>query len=181
MLARLLKNTPLGRNRSAADKPPVVIDISRAIKSAPADEELLDMPEAAPEAMGEQAEAAIDALTLQFEGWMRADLEKLRAAWAEVQEENASAETYRAVYTCAHNIHGAAGSYGYSAIGRLCGSLCALLTATPPGENHGLINLHIEACRAILAGGPENASGSAMADAICEALEQRVAQNAAEH
>lgn len=107
---------------------------------------------------------------------MRADIEKLCAAWAEAQADDAPAEAHRAVYTCAHNIHGAAGSYGYTAIGRICGSLCTLLTATPPGENQALIELHIGACRAVLSGGPESTAGSATADAVCAGLERGVAK-----
>lgn len=49
MLARLLKTTPLGRKRAAQDKPPVVIDISRAIKSLPAQEDLESPAESPPE------------------------------------------------------------------------------------------------------------------------------------
>ena len=128
-----------------------------------------------PEVMESQAEEALDALTEEFEGWMRNDLEKMRDAWRVAQKPDADADDYRTLYTCAHNIRGAASSYGYPAVSRLCGSLCDLLGGTRPGENSALINLHIEACRAAVAAGPQGEGSESVADAVCEALEKRVA------
>jgi HPt (histidine-containing phosphotransfer) domain-containing protein len=122
-----------------------------------------------------QAEEALDALTEEFEGWMRNDLERMRDAWRVAQKPHATADDYRTLYTCAHNIRGAATSYGYPAVSRLCGSLCDLLSGTRPGENTALINLHIEACRAAVAAGPQGEGSESVAEAVCEALERRVA------
>lgn len=135
--------------------------------------------EADPEVMETQAEEALDALTEEFEGWMRNDLEKMRDAWRVAQKPHANADDYRTLYTCAHNIRGAATSYGYPAVSRLCGSLCDLLSGTRPGENSALINLHIEACRAAVTAGPQGEGSESVADAVCEALEKRVAMKVA--
>lgn len=135
--------------------------------------------EANPEVMEAQAEEALDALTEEFEGWMRNDLEKMRDAWRVAHKPHANADDYRTLYTCAHNIRGAASSYGYPAVSRLCGSLCDLLSGTRPGENSALINLHIEACRAAVGAGPQGEGSESVADAVCEALEKRVAMKVA--
>ena len=135
--------------------------------------------EADPQVMEDQAEEALDALTEEFEGWMRNDLEKMRDAWRVAQKPHANADDYRTLYTCAHNIRGAASSYGYPAVSRLCGSLCDLLSGTRPGENSPLINLHIEACRAAVSAGPQGEGSESVADAVCEALEKRVAMKVA--
>ena len=135
--------------------------------------------EADPQVMEAQAEEALDALTEEFEGWMRNDLEKMRDAWRVAQKPHANADDYRTLYTCAHNIRGAAPSYGYPAVSRLCGSLCDLLGGTRPGENSALINLHIEACRAAVTAGPQGEGSESVADAVCEALEKRVAMKVA--
>ena len=45
--------------------------------------------EADPEVMETQAEEALDALTEEFEGWMRNDLEKMRDAWRVAQKPHA--------------------------------------------------------------------------------------------
>ena len=153
-------------------------DISRVIKPKP-------LPLAAPlsadaaESLAVEAERAIDSLSEQFEAWMRRDLDSLRATWAIAQKPEATAEDYRRLYTAAHNITGAAPSYGFPAVSRLSRSLCTLLSQTRPGENAPLINLHVEACRAAIAAGPEGDASHSVADAVCDALERRVAARAA--
>lgn len=158
-------------------------DISRVIKIRPAEpapEAEADIVDSAdPADMADRAEAAVDSLSGQFETWMTADLDKLVTAWAEAQAPDATPEAYRAVFTASHNIHGVAGSYGYPAISRLCGSLCTLLGDTHPGENSALINLHIEACRAAFSGVGSGDSAASVADAVCDALEQTVAAKTA--
>lgn len=190
MLAKILKSLggTGGRNVIQTVATP---DISRITRTASALPQPLPAPEAEPaleevpvfaadpQELVSHAETAVDSLADEFEGWMRNDLDKLRAAWLAAMEPGASADEYRAVYTCAHNIRGAATSYGYPAVSRLCGSLCALLGGTRPGENSALINLHIEACRAAVSAGPQGEGSESVADAVCEALERRVAEKVA--
>ena len=187
MLGKFLKKLDTAKFNRKPAQTVAAPDISRVIRpaSAPAlaPEETQPTDTAPPEAvfvadpqeMVTQAEEALDALTEEFEGWMRNDLEKMRDAWRVAQKPEADADDYRTLYTCAHNIRGAATSYGYPAVSRLCGSLCELLSGTRPGENSALINLHIEACRAAVAAGPQGEGSESVADAVCEALERRVA------
>ncbi len=149
-------------------------DISRVIKPAQSPQPLPEAQPAFADDFATAAENAIDALSCQFDAWMRADIEALRAAWGEAQKPAASPEDYRALYTAAHNIRGVASSYGFPAVSRLCGSLCKLLGATRPGEHGALINLHVEACRAAVAAGREGEGSQSVADAVCDALERRV-------
>lgn len=149
-------------------------DISRVIKHGQSAHSPI-MTEADSTYRADNAERALDSLSAQFETWMRRDLETLRETWADVQHANATAEDYRRLYTAAHNITGAAPSYGYPAVARLSQSLCKLLSQTRPGENAPLINLHVEACRAAIAAGPQGDASHSIADAVCDALERRVA------
>lgn len=175
MLAKLFSKAKLPSSSARRTNQPLPPpDISRVIKpaaSAPApmltDEET--------ESLAVEAERAVENLAEQFEIWMRRDLEALRATWAEAQAPEATAEDYRRLYTAAHNITGAAPSYGFPAVARLSRSLCLLLSQTRPGENAPLINLHVEACRAAIAAGPEGDASQSVADAVCDALERRVA------
>ncbi len=184
MFKNLLSTLPNKRQLSKSDSPQVAIDISRVIKPvepvhvpslpveespAPAQSDIFTT-----ETLGSLAEEAVDSLSGQFEAWMRADLDELVSAWGVAKEANATAENYRAVFTAAHNIKGAANSYGYPAIARLCGSLSRLLQDTRPGENAALINLHVEACRAAFNSIGQGSDGQSIADAVCEALEERV-------
>lgn len=186
MLGKFLKKLDTAKFNRKPAQAVAAPDISRVIRSAQATAAPQEMapadpapPEpvfvADPQEMVTQAEEALDALTEEFEGWMRNDLEKMRDAWRVAQKAHATADDYRTLYTCAHNIRGAATSYGYPAVSRLCGSLCDLLSGTRPGENTALINLHIEACRAAVAAGPQGEGSESVAEAVCEALERRVA------
>lgn len=187
MLGKFLKKLETAKFNGKPAQAVAAPDISRVIRptsaQAPQREEMETADPAPPEPvfvadpqeMVTQAEEALDALTEEFEGWMRNDLEKMRDAWRVAQKPHATADDYRTLYTCAHNIRGAATSYGYPAVSRLCGSLCDLLSGTRPGENTALINLHIEACRAAVAAGPQGEGSESVAEAVCEALERRVA------
>jgi len=179
MFKNLLSTLPPLRKSSKPEITVTTVDISRVIKQA--------MPHPQPEAamappsedLANLAEEAVDSLSGQFETWMRTDLEQLVSAWQAAQKPGATAENYRAVFTAAHNIKGAANSYGYPAVARLCGSLSRLLTDTRPGENSALINLHVEACRAAFTSIGQGSDGQTIADAVCEALEERVANKLA--
>jgi HPt (histidine-containing phosphotransfer) domain-containing protein len=179
MLGKLFSkvNLAVSGNRMTSQPLPAP-DISRVIKPAtPA--YAAAFSEAGTESLADEAERAVDNLSEQFEAWMRRDLESLRDTWADAQKPDATAEDYRLLYTAAHNITGAAPSYGFPAVARLSKSLCLLLSQTRPGENAPLINLHVEACRAAIAAGPEGDASHSVADAVCDALERRVAMRLA--
>lgn len=181
MLKNLLSALPRLKTSSKSESDAVQVDISRVIRAEPAPPpEVVETAPAEPdlppsEGLASLAEDAVDSLSSQFEAWMQTDLDQLVSAWAEARQPDATAEHYRAVFTAAHNIKGAANSYGYPAIARLCGSLSRLLTETRPGENAALINLHVEACRAAFNSIGQGSDGQSVADAVCEALEERVA------
>lgn len=183
MFKNLLSALPTRQKSKNPNVADVTIDISRVIKPAEPVETVapaeitIESPETPPadtEFLGSLAEDAVDSLSSQFEAWMRGDLDELVRAWSAAREPDATAEHYRAVFTAAHNIKGAANSYGYPAIARLCGSLSRLLSDTRPGENAALINLHVEACRAAFKSIGQGSDGQSIADAVCEALEERV-------
>ena len=180
MFKNLLSALPSLRKSAKADTAEVTIDISRVIKDShrPAPEPVEQAVKTTPaptEDLASLAEDAVDSLSSQFESWMQMDLDQLVASWQAAQKAGATADHYRAVFTAAHNIRGAANSYGYPAIARLCGSLSRLLSETRPGENSALINLHVEACRAAFNAIGQGSDGQSIADAVCEALEERVA------
>lgn len=157
-----------GTSRKAA--PITTPDISRVLKPA----QFAPDPPPAIDALelAEQAQAGVDSCADQFDTWMKTDLEALCAAWEVAQSPKATPNDYRALYTCAHNIRGAAPSYGYPIVSRLCGSLCSLLSRTRPGENCGLINFHVTACRAaVMKAGDYSES---QAEAVCDSLEKMV-------
>ncbi len=175
MFGKLLSKANLvvgGSRKPGQTLPPP--DISRVIKPA-APIYAAAFTQAETDFLADEAQRAVDSLSEQFDVWMRRDLESLRGTWADAQKPDATAEDYRRLYTAAHNITGASPSYGFPAVARLSKSLCLLLSQTRPGENAPLINLHVEACRAAIAAGPEGDASHSVADAVCDALERRVA------
>jgi HPt (histidine-containing phosphotransfer) domain-containing protein len=182
MFDKLLEKWRLATGRAVAETKQVSTpDISRVIPIRAPDPDS-EKPTIAssvdPEELADKAEAAVDSLSGQFEAWMSADLDNLIAAWNAANAPEATREDYRAVFMAAHNIRGIAGSYGYPAISRLCGSLATLLSETHPGENAALINLHVKACRAAFIGVGKGDGSDSVAEAVCDALEQSVASKA---
>ncbi len=170
MFSKFLKPST-GKSRPGKSAAPAATpDISRVIKQAPVTPESL--PAIDPAELAVQAEEAIDSYADQFDTWMKTDLEALCGAWDAAQSPKATPNDYRALYTCAHNIRGAAPSYGYPIVSRLCGSLCALLSRTRPGENAGLISVHVNACRAAVHKAGNYSESEA--EAVCDALERKV-------
>ena len=177
--ALIQKLKPAGSKASQQSAIPTP-DISRVIKMPPAQPDMADTSPATnaqhdPSELGDRAEAAVDDLSSRFDAWMQADLDKLKAAWEIAKTEGASLADYSQLQTCAHNIRGVATSYGYPAISRLCGSLCTLLADTDPGDNAALINLHVEACTAAFSSIGRGDAAQSVANAVCDALEDRVA------
>ena len=181
MLKALIgKLKPSSGSTSSSSTAPVTPDISRVIKLTPATsppEGIEDTQDNGhdPDELGNRAEAAVDGLASQFDAWMQADLDRLKTAWVAAQSDTAGLADYKMLETCAHNIRGVATSYGYPAISRLCGSLCTLVAKSEPGENVALINLHVEACTAAFNSIGRGDAAQSVADAVCDALEERVA------
>lgn len=161
-LVNTLKSKVLASQSSNAVPTP---DISRVIK---------DRPFPGDAQYGEAGdEAAMDAP--EFRDWLSRDLNLLYTSWTRVKADS-DESAWRAFSTAAHNLHGAAASYGYPSIARLCGSLDRLL-GDGNKDAGALINLHIEACKAAarLPAGAEDATSKA----VCDALEAQVALKAA--
>lgn len=124
--------------------------------------------------IADRAERAVDALSDKHDSWARSDLEHLSVAWENVRHlENITGQLAH-VQRCAHNLKGMASTYGHPAISRLSASLCQLLDSPNASQQHALINLHIEACRAAYLEGNVNQGGNAIAQSVCVALEAQV-------
>lgn len=190
MLDKLKTKFSSGLTKSIKSNEPVPTpDLSRVIKPAAASAPIApvaktkapDVSAANPSEphttleMEARAEAAVENLSDKFEAWMKGDLDKLMAAWIVASGPDATPADYQALFMAAHDIHGAAVSYGYPAVSRLCGSLGTLLGNTRPGENSALINLHVEACRAAFKAENPADGGEEIANAVCSALEDKVA------
>ncbi|MGB5830843.1 MAG: Hpt domain-containing protein, partial [Thiohalocapsa sp.] len=124
-----------------------------------------------------RAEDAVSGYSDRFDEWLENDLRKLNEAWTDASRGDATENIWHDVSTAAHDLHGAAGSYGYPSISRLCGSLCRLLDAAGDSADPALIELHINACKAAHAANAKSLDDDVATSEVCEALENSVRQH----
>jgi hypothetical protein len=102
----------------------------------------------------QRAEAALEALSINFDEWMATEIERLDAARANCRGQAYSDASLEALYLRAHDVKGLGTTYGYPLITALGGQLCRLLD-NPEGrraarEMPALIDAHVDGMRAIL-------------------------------
>ena len=123
-----------------------------------------------------RAEAALQALSREFSGWMTEETGKLEAARARVVAEAGSPAAWDELLGRAHDLKGLGATFGHPLATRICASLCRLLddpvhrAATPLA----LVDSHVDAVRA-LADGLLDAQGPQGVE-LCESLEARTAE-----
>lgn len=75
----------------------------------------------------ERAEAAMEAMSSNFSGWLEEELVKLEAAHLATTQPGAGEEELGAFYRCAHDLKGLGTTYGYPIVSEFASSLCRLL------------------------------------------------------
>jgi HPt (histidine-containing phosphotransfer) domain-containing protein len=99
-----------------------------------------------------RAEKALAEISGEFEGWMRAECERLEAARKRLKTEGLSKTTRQELFLSAHDIKGDCATFGYPAVAPAAESLCRLLEHTPDVAKIPLplIDQHVDAVRAIV-------------------------------
>lgn len=124
-----------------------------------------------------RAEAALQALSGQFAGWLEEEVAGLEAARSRLQAAAEDAAALQDVHLRAHDLKGLGGTYGFPLVTRICASLCRL---TDPGGAAGaeapltLLGAHVDAVRALVRDGVRDPAHP-VGRAVCEALEAQVA------
>ena len=123
-----------------------------------------------------RAEAALAAMSVNFEGWLQAEITRLSDAMATVQAEGRSEASTEALYHRAHDLKGLGATYGYPIVSQIAGTLCRLidnaekrLTSPLP-----LIEIHVEAIKAA-ARNKITTDEDAIGRALVKELETKVA------
>jgi HPt (histidine-containing phosphotransfer) domain-containing protein len=99
-----------------------------------------------------RAEAALAQLSTEFDGWMRAECDRLDAARGRVREAGLSGDARGELFRASHDIKGEAATFGYPLAAEAAESLCRLLEHVrnvdhiPPT----LIDQHVDGVRAII-------------------------------
>jgi chemotaxis protein histidine kinase CheA len=120
-----------------------------------------------------RAEAALQALSAQFAGWMAEELAGLETARARLHAQAGAAAAWDELHRRAHDLKGLGTTYGHPLATRLCASLCRLLDDPRgrAGASRALVDAHVDAVRVVVDGAAEARTAS-----VCEALEARVAE-----
>lgn len=100
-----------------------------------------------------RAEAALKAMSAQFEQWLQDEITKLNAAQAGIREQGLTRETAEALYFRAHDLKGLGTTYSYPLVTRLAASLCRLLEDVEKRAivPVALLDAHVDAIRAVVA------------------------------
>lgn len=102
-----------------------------------------------------RAEAAVDRLSGQFDGWMAQEVSRLMLAHRAYRAAP-SAETRSGLFKAAHDLRGQAALFGYPLVGRICGSLARLMGARAKVPED-LVDQHVETVRAMVREGAKDA------------------------
>lgn len=114
-----------------------------------------------------------DAPTTDIQEWKQNDLDLLQMTWQSCCDQPHCEDSSSAFRSALHNLHGASGAYGGGALTRLSGSLHVLVSGVDDLEaDAALINLHVQACRAV--GLTDSGAAEEVANAVCDALEKQV-------
>jgi hypothetical protein len=102
----------------------------------------------------ERAEAALQALSINFDEWMATEIDRLEAARASARRENFSDDALEALYLRAHDVKGVGTTYGFPLVTAISAQLCRLLDnpqgRTAARETPALVDAHVDGVRAIV-------------------------------
>lgn len=99
-----------------------------------------------------RAEAALAQLSSEFGGWMIAECDRLDAARTVLKEHGFSRCCLEELFHAAHDIKGAAATFGFPLAAGAAASLCRILEHSPDSDRIpvALIDQHVDAVRAIV-------------------------------
>lgn len=144
-----------------------------------------DPNDAAREAI-EQAEKALDDLSVNFDDWMSTESRRLTEARNRAVAGKFSADTLQELFQAGHNLKGQATTLGYPFADEICASLCRLIEKTQDASRLPplLVDQHVDAVRALVnegAKGTDNPKASVLAKRLRDVTNdflQREAQRA---
>lgn len=99
-----------------------------------------------------RAEAALKAMSAQFEQWLEDEVTKITVAQTALRDQGLNTQTAEALYFRAHDLKGLGTTYNYPIVTRIAASLCRLLDdqerrLTMPVA---LLSAHVDAIRAVV-------------------------------
>ena len=97
-----------------------------------------------------RAEAALAAMSVNFEEWLKAEITRLESAMSLVQSEGRTDMSMEALYHRAHDLKGLGTTYGYPIISQIAGTLCRLIDSPERRRVSPLplVIVHVDAIKA---------------------------------
>lgn len=123
-----------------------------------------------------RAEAALAAMSVNFEAWLQAEITRLGDAMATVHAAGRSEASMEALYHRAHDLKGLGATYGYPIISQIAGTLCRLIDTAEKRQTSPLplVEVHVEAIKAA-ARNKITTDEDAIGKALVQELEAKVA------
>ena len=97
-----------------------------------------------------RAEAALAAMSVNFDEWLKIEITRLESAMSLVQSEGRSEMSMEGLYHRAHDLKGLGTTYGYPIISQIAGTLCRLIDSAEKRRSAPmpLVPVHVDAIRA---------------------------------
>jgi hypothetical protein len=123
-----------------------------------------------------RAEAALAAMSVNFEGWLQAEITRLSDAMSTVHAEGRSESSMEGLYHRAHDLKGLGSTYGYPIVSQIAATLCRLIDNAEKRllSPLPLIEVHVEAIKAA-ARNKITTDEDAIGRALVHELEMKVA------
>lgn len=128
-----------------------------------------------------KAEQALQRLSVNFGTWMQDEVEKLQAAWQEIENDGFSEDRLTALFRSSHDLKGQAHTMGYPIAGNIAGSMCDLIEKIEDREQlpKDMLRKHVQAIKAVVkedARAEDNAIGKALAKELANIAEEWIAK-----
>lgn len=108
------------------------------------------------------AEAALGELKVEFDEWIREDIDRMEAALQAAEDNPAACEdSIKAIYDVGYDIKGHGATFEFPLLGLISDSLCSLIAESkiPTAQQLPLIRLHVDAMRVVINESVDGAGG----------------------
>ena len=115
-----------------------------------------------------RAEEAVGKLADQYRGWVRGDIEKLRACLAAAEAGgDARDDAYKQIRAIAHDMRGQGTTFGYPLVTRIAKSISQTLKDLPgDGDADAALIAHVDAVETIIEQDVADAAGAAAGEIV---------------
>ena len=132
-----------------------------------------------------KAEQALQRLSVNFNDWMKDEIDKLQETWQRIETNGLSDTNLKELFRSGHDLKGQAHTMGYPIAGNIADSLCQLIDSIEDREKLpvDLLRKHVQAITAVVkenAREEDNVVGKALAQELAKVVDELVAKIAPE-